>query len=101
MRMRSWHPRLGPVLLIFLAFTANGFANSQLPTRAENPARTSPQLPPANEIPPLVDSTTEQTKTEQYTLSHERYEKAVALFPGPSLGWPPMPGGRKLKPEEK
>jgi N4-(beta-N-acetylglucosaminyl)-L-asparaginase len=31
----------------------------------------------------------------------KRYEKAVNLFPGPSLGWPPMPGGRKLKPEEK
>ena len=30
-----------------------------------------------------------------------RYEKAVSLFPGASLGWPPMPGGRKLKPEEK
>ena len=31
----------------------------------------------------------------------KRYEKAVSLFPGASLGWPPMPGGRKLKPEEK
>ena len=31
----------------------------------------------------------------------KRYEKAVNLFPGPSLGWPPMPSGRKLKPEEK
>ena len=31
----------------------------------------------------------------------KRYENAVNLFPGPSLGWPPMPGGRKLKPEEK
>jgi N4-(beta-N-acetylglucosaminyl)-L-asparaginase len=31
----------------------------------------------------------------------KRYEKAVNLFPGPSMGWPPMPGGRKLKPEEK
>lgn len=31
----------------------------------------------------------------------KRYEKAISLFPGASLGWPPMPGGRKLKPEEK
>ena len=31
----------------------------------------------------------------------KRYEKVVSLFPGASLGWPPMPGGRKLKPEEK
>src|SRR5207249_1968574 len=39
---------------------------------------TASQLPPANEVPPLVISTSEQTKTEQYTLSHEKYEKAVA-----------------------
>jgi N4-(beta-N-acetylglucosaminyl)-L-asparaginase len=31
----------------------------------------------------------------------KRYEKAVALFQGGSLGWPPMPGGRKLKPEQE
>ena len=31
----------------------------------------------------------------------KRYEKATPLFAGASLGWPPMPGGRKLKPEEK
>jgi N4-(beta-N-acetylglucosaminyl)-L-asparaginase len=31
----------------------------------------------------------------------KRYEQAKPLFQGPSLGWPPMPGGRKLKPEEK
>jgi N4-(beta-N-acetylglucosaminyl)-L-asparaginase len=31
----------------------------------------------------------------------KRYDKAVSLFPGASLGWPPMPGGRKLKPEKK
>src|SRR6266478_2495358 len=28
--------------------------------------------------PPSDSQTSEQTKTEQYTLSHERYEKAVA-----------------------
>ena len=31
----------------------------------------------------------------------KRYEKAVALMQGASLGWPPMPGGRHLAPEEK
>ena len=31
----------------------------------------------------------------------KRYEKTVSVFSGASLGWPPMPGGRKLKPEEK
>jgi len=72
------HPRPCLLLLIPLIFAAKAFANLQLPTRAENPARSSSQLPPPSEIPPLVDSTNEQTKTEQYTLSHERYEKAVA-----------------------
>lgn len=42
------------------------------------PAQPSAQLPPREEIPPLVTGTPEQTKTEQYTLSHEKYEKAVA-----------------------
>jgi len=31
----------------------------------------------------------------------KRYENTKPLFQGASLGWPPMPGGRKLKPEEK
>jgi N4-(beta-N-acetylglucosaminyl)-L-asparaginase len=31
----------------------------------------------------------------------KRYERATAMFQGPSLGWPPMPGGRKLKPEAR
>ena len=35
--------------------------------------QTPSQLPPANDVPPLVTST-----SEQYTLSHEKYEKAVA-----------------------
>jgi N4-(beta-N-acetylglucosaminyl)-L-asparaginase len=30
-----------------------------------------------------------------------RYENAVALFHGQSLGWPPMPGGKRLAPEQK
>ena len=31
----------------------------------------------------------------------KRYENAVALMQGSSLGWPPMPGGRRLSPEQK
>ena len=31
----------------------------------------------------------------------KRYENAVALFQGASLGWPPMPGKRHLDPEQK
>ena len=40
---------------------------AQLPTMAPSPARETPAPPPAA-----------PTKTEQYTLSHERWEKAVA-----------------------
>jgi len=31
----------------------------------------------------------------------KRYELAKPMFQGRSLGWPPMPGGKKLKPEQK
>ncbi len=31
----------------------------------------------------------------------KRYERATPMFQGPSLGWPPMPGGKKLKPEAR
>ena len=31
----------------------------------------------------------------------KRYENAVALIEGASLGWPPMPGGKRLAPEQK
>jgi len=31
----------------------------------------------------------------------KRYENAVALMQGASLGWPPMPGGKRLSPEQK
>jgi N4-(beta-N-acetylglucosaminyl)-L-asparaginase len=31
----------------------------------------------------------------------KRYENAVALMPGASLGWPPMPTGKHLSPEQK
>jgi N4-(beta-N-acetylglucosaminyl)-L-asparaginase len=31
----------------------------------------------------------------------KRYENAVALFQGQSLGWPPIPGRKRLAPEQK
>jgi STE24 endopeptidase len=68
---------LGVVVLLISA--PPGWANPRITSPAEDaPAQTSRQLPPPEEIPPLVTSTSEQTKTEQYTLSHEKYEKAVA-----------------------
>jgi N4-(beta-N-acetylglucosaminyl)-L-asparaginase len=33
--------------------------------------------------------------------SGKRYENAVTLFQGQSLGWPPMPGKQRLSPEQK
>src|SRR6202165_4986991 len=42
------------------------------------PAQAAPLQPNPSQSPPSESKTTEQTKTEQYTLSHERYEKAVA-----------------------
>src|SRR5450759_370215 len=33
--------------------------------------------------------------------SGKRYENAVALYQGQSRGWPPMPGGKHLAPEQK
>jgi STE24 endopeptidase len=48
------------------------------PLARDNPGQGSAQLPPPNKIPPLVTGTPDQEKTEQYTLSHEKYKKAVA-----------------------
>src|SRR5215831_18826340 len=78
--MRRWssHRRFCLFLFALLVFAVKGFASPLPPQQKKSPAGTSAQLPPGNEIPPLVDSTAEQTKTEQYTLSHERYKKAVA-----------------------
>src|SRR5437016_13253283 len=66
-------------LLVFLFSPLPRVRRAQPASPAEDRApETASQLPPANEVPPLVISTSEQTKTEQYTLSHEKYEKAVA-----------------------
>src|SRR5947207_1183000 len=63
--------------LIFFLLAPDGSANPQQLSQ-DNTPQPSAQLPPRHEIPPLVTGTPEQTRTEQYTLSHERYEKAVA-----------------------
>src|SRR5438105_15477551 len=78
--MKRWNSRHRLALLLcFFFFAPNGSADSRSPSLAEDsPTETSAQLPPREELPPLATSTPEQTKTEQYTLSHVRYEKAVA-----------------------
>src|SRR5205814_2100610 len=63
--------------LIFFLLAPDRSANPQQLSQ-DNTPQPSAQLPPRHEIPPLVTGTPEQTRTEQYTLSHERYEKAVA-----------------------
>jgi Zn-dependent protease with chaperone function len=65
--------------IIFLASAPSGQGRPRVSSPAQgDSAQSSAQLPPSSEIPPLVTSLSEQTKTEQYTLSHEKYEKAVA-----------------------
>ncbi len=83
--MRRWNPRQRFVLFACTLFfflllkVPLGLAQSQPASPALGSAsQASAQLPPRTEIPPLVTSTPEQTKTEQYALSHEKYKKAVA-----------------------
>lgn len=65
--------------ILFLVSAPSGWGRPRTSSSAQgDSAQSSAQLPPSSEIPPLVTSPSEQTKTEQYTLSHERYEKAVA-----------------------
>jgi N4-(beta-N-acetylglucosaminyl)-L-asparaginase len=42
-----------------------------------------------------------QRRFAVHDANGKRYENAVALFQGPSLGWPPMPGKKHLAPEQK
>ena len=42
-----------------------------------------------------------QRRFAVHDANGKRFENAVALFQGPSLGWPPMPGKKHLAPEEK
>ena len=65
--------------LIFPLSTQCGLAGARPASLAQtSTSQPSAQLPPREEIPPLSSSTPDQAKTEQYTLSHEKYEKAVA-----------------------
>ena len=82
--MRGWRRTFARawcvLLFLFSVLAPRAAANPQasLPTQ-DGPAQSSPaQLPPSTEIPPLVTGTPDQARTEQYTLSHEKYEKAVA-----------------------
>jgi len=72
-------PVFSVLLLPFslLAVSAAAHRQPASPIKSEA-AQGSAQLPPSTEIPPLAPSTPDQAKTEQYTLSHEKYEKAVA-----------------------
>jgi Zn-dependent protease with chaperone function len=66
-------------IFVFLFCSSAVSGAAQLPTVPGTPqpqAASSRPNPPAN--PGAVSQASEQTKTEQYTLSHERYEKAVA-----------------------
>lgn len=68
------------VVLFFLSFLTQCLAANPQPASPMQiaTAQSSAQLPPSSEIPPLVANAPDQTKTEQYTLSHEKYKKAVA-----------------------
>ena len=70
-----------PVCVLTL-FLLGAVPPARAQSHSESPAqgresRTSTQLQRRSEIPPLVTNAPEQT-TEQYTLSHEKYKKAVA-----------------------
>jgi STE24 endopeptidase len=66
-------------ILILFAAVASASANSPRASAANPPgARTFAQQTSLPGKPDASSQPSEQTKTEQYTLSHERYEKAVA-----------------------
>ena len=67
------------LLLSSSLLTSRAAASRQSASPIESGSgQNSAQLPPSTKIPPLVTSTSDQAKTEQYTLSHEKYQKAVA-----------------------
>jgi STE24 endopeptidase len=75
----SIHRSLG-VLCGCLFLAVSGQAAAKMPAQSNpvtQPAQASPQAEDSSQTPP-EGKTPEQTKTEQYTLSHDRYEKAVA-----------------------
>src|SRR6266571_101460 len=73
--------RFALILCVSLCFAMalRGSAGSVRPALAETPtAQSSPQQAGSTPSSPAESKTPEQTKTEQYTLSHERQAKAVA-----------------------
>ena len=77
--LHRFAPAFCILLFFFSFFTPCSAAKPQPALSIESGAPQNPsQLPPSSEIPPLVTSTPDQAKTEQYTLSHEKYQKAVA-----------------------
>jgi Zn-dependent protease with chaperone function len=71
--------RFSALLLFLLSLPQRIAANPQPASPIKSDAaQDSAQLPPSRDIPPLVTNTPDQAKTEQYALSHEKYEKAVA-----------------------
>ena len=76
---RRFTPPFCALLFISSLLALRAAAISQpAPSMESGAAQSSAQLPPSSDIPPLVINTPDQAKTEQYTLSHEKYEKAVA-----------------------
>jgi Zn-dependent protease with chaperone function len=64
---------------LLFACALPGFARPRLSASTEiRLARSSPQQSAASQTPAIDAKSPEQAKTEQYTLSHDRYEKAVA-----------------------
>src|SRR5258707_7875876 len=70
--------RFGLILCgcLSLLMTSEGYASSAHPATPVDQA--SPRQGGSSESWPSESKTTEQTRTEQYTLSHERQAKAVA-----------------------
>jgi STE24 endopeptidase len=63
----------------YLVSASRGSDRSQAQANPHPQPSQTPQSQSSSPQTPLAESkSTEQTKTEQYTLSHERYEKAVA-----------------------
>ena len=65
------------IFTVFFAYALPGFAKPRVSEPPDSPPL-SAQEPSARPATTTASQSTEQTKTEQYTLSHERYEKAIA-----------------------
>ena len=81
MNRSSFFPRLVLLILLGLLFSsaertfaqASETSNPSAPIAQSLPAHSPPALPPTPDaVPPA------QPRTEQYTLSHDRYDKAIA-----------------------